>query len=155
MGLLIRTNRDKAIDAAARYVRDLQRRFGSRGDLILAAYNAGEATVEAFRAGKTLVLPNNNVINPRGLRTGGIPPYEETRNYVARGAVVYRNIAQTTFSASNWIEDSAQKLQQTKTRLRDSICQDSVYSLTNPTDLNARPSTKSTPVIQTNSFYAN
>jgi soluble lytic murein transglycosylase-like protein len=54
----------QSIDAAARYVRDLQRRFGPRADLILAAYNAGEGTVEAFRDGKTLVL-QDKVINPR------------------------------------------------------------------------------------------
>ena len=65
----------EAIDAAARYVRDLQKRFGARGDLILAAYNAGEGTVEAFRDGRRLVLPNNKIINPGGIRTGGIPPY--------------------------------------------------------------------------------
>jgi len=35
----------ESIDAAARYMRDLQTRFGSRLDLILAAYNAGEGTV--------------------------------------------------------------------------------------------------------------
>ena len=75
----------ESIDAAARYLRDLQRRFGPRADLILAAYNAGEGTVEAFRGGKTMVLPNNKIINPRGLRTGGIPPYKETLDYVAQG----------------------------------------------------------------------
>src|ERR1043166_4228670 len=59
-----------AIDAAARYVRDLQMRFGARGDLILAAYNAGEGTVEAFRTGKKLELPNMKIINPAGIQTG-------------------------------------------------------------------------------------
>ena len=37
-----------AIDAGARYFRDLLRRFDGRVDLALAAYNAGEGTVEAF-----------------------------------------------------------------------------------------------------------
>ena len=83
----------EAIDAAARYVRDLQERFGARGDLILAAYNAGEGTVEAFRDGKRLVLPNRKIINPGGIRTGGVPPYLETREYVARGKLVYQNIS--------------------------------------------------------------
>lgn len=83
----------QAIDAAARYVRDLQGRFGARGDLILAAYNAGEGAVEAFRDGKRLVLPNNKIINPRSIRTGGIPPYVQTREYVARGKVVYEHIS--------------------------------------------------------------
>lgn len=69
----------ESIDAGARYLRDLQMRFGPRIDLILAAYNAGEGAVEAFRDGRSLVLPNNKIINPRGQRTGGIPPYAETR----------------------------------------------------------------------------
>jgi soluble lytic murein transglycosylase-like protein len=82
----------EAIDAAARYVRDLQERFGARGDLILAAYNAGEGTVEAFRDGKRLMLSNRKVINRAGIRTGGVPPYLQTREYVARGKIVYQNI---------------------------------------------------------------
>lgn len=86
----------EAIDAAARYVRDLQERFGARGDLILAAYNAGEGAVEAFRDGKRLVLPNK-IINPRGIRTGGVPPYLQTREYVARGKLVYQNISGQQF----------------------------------------------------------
>jgi hypothetical protein len=43
--------------------------------LILAAYNAGEGTVEAFRDGKRLVLKRDH--NPFGVRTGGVPPYKE------------------------------------------------------------------------------
>lgn len=85
----------ESIDAAARYVRDLQTRFGPRIDLILAAYNAGEGTVEAFRDGRTLVLPNNKIINPRAQRTGGIPPYTETRQYVARGEIIYRTLTRS------------------------------------------------------------
>ena len=145
----------QAIDAAARYVRDLQRRFGSRGDLILAAYNAGEGTVEAFRAGKTFVLPNHKVINPRRLRTDGIPPYVETRNYVARGAMIYRNLTKATFPASNSIDSSTQKLQQIEPRLVDTARQDSFYSLESSTQRNTRPATKSTFIVQTNSLYAN
>lgn len=143
----------QAIDAAARYVRDLQRRFGPRGDLILAAYNAGEGTVEAFRGGKTLVLPNNKVINPRRLRTDGIPPYEETRNYVARGQTIYHNITRT-FPGSNLIDNSTQKHQQVKSRSVDTTRQDSVYSLESSTQPNTKPVTQSTIVLQTNSFYA-
>ena len=85
----------ESIDAAARYVRDLQTRFGPRVDLILAAYNAGEGTVEAFRDGRTLVLPNNKIINPRAQRTGGIPPYTETRQYVARGEIIYQELTRS------------------------------------------------------------
>lgn len=81
-----------AVDAAARYVRDLMKRFEGNRGLILAAYNAGEATVEAFRDGRKLVLSSGKIINPLALRTGGVPPYKETRNYVARGDWVYQTI---------------------------------------------------------------
>jgi len=145
----------QAVDAAARYVRDLQRRFGPRGDLILAAYNAGEGTVEAFRDGKTLVLPNNKVINPRGLRTDGIPPYKETRNYVAHGQVIYRNITGATFPASNSLDNSTQKYQQVQPALIRTARQDSVYSLESSTQPNTRPATKSTAVVQASSLYVN
>jgi membrane-bound lytic murein transglycosylase MltF len=145
----------QAIDGAARYVRDLQRRFGPRGDLILAAYNAGEGTVEAFRGGKTLVLPNNKVINPRRLRTDGIPPYEETRNYVAQGEMIFRNITRTTFPGSNSIDNSTQKHQQIDPPLVDTARQDSLYTLDGSTQRNIRPITKSATVAQTNSLYVN
>src|ERR1051325_4578267 len=71
-----------AIDAAARYFRDLLSRFDGRIDLAFAAYNAGEGTVEAFRIGRVLRLSNGKVINAGRSVTGGIPPYRETQNYV-------------------------------------------------------------------------
>ncbi|RBY74345.1 lytic transglycosylase [Geodermatophilus sp. TF02-6] len=49
-----------AVDGAARYLRQLTDRFGST-DLALAAYNAGPGTVR---------------------RSGGVPPYPETQDYV-------------------------------------------------------------------------
>ena len=111
----------EAIDAAARYVRDLQARFGSRGDLILAAYNAGEGTVEAFRAGKRLVLPNMKIINPGGIQTGGVPPYQETREYVERGKIVYQSISRAGLFRMNEVAEST-------TALDDKSKEDSVYS---------------------------
>jgi len=143
----------QAIDAAARYVRDLQRRFGPRGDLILAAYNAGEGTVEAFRDGKQLVLPNHKVINPHRLRTDGIPPYEETRYYVVHGQMIYRNIIGTSLSVSNSINNSTH--QRTQPSSIDIVRQDSLYTLDGSTQHSSRPARKSTTVAQTDSLYMN
>lgn len=52
------------VDAAARYLKTLQGRFGNDLPLVLAAYNAGEGAVERY-----------------GRR---IPPYAETRSYVSQ-----------------------------------------------------------------------
>ena len=73
---------EQAIDAAARYFRDLLKRFDGRIDLALAAYNAGEGAVSSFMTGKPLVLRNGKIINARGVVTGGMPPYAETQWYV-------------------------------------------------------------------------
>ena len=54
---------DQAIDAQARLMRDLLDRFGGKVALALAAYNAGPGAVERY---------------------GGVPPYAETRGYVAK-----------------------------------------------------------------------
>lgn len=75
-------NPEQAIDAAARYLRDLLRRFGGRVDLAVAAYNAGEGAVSSFMTGKPLVLRDGRIVNARGVVTGGIPPYVETQRYV-------------------------------------------------------------------------
>jgi hypothetical protein len=72
----------EAIDAAARYLSELLRKFGGRLDLALAAYNAGEGTVESFQTGRPLVLASGKIINPQGQVTGGIPPYRATQDYV-------------------------------------------------------------------------
>ncbi len=89
-----------AIDAGARYFRDLLRRFDGRVDLALAAYNAGEGTVDAFRTGRSLHLTNGRVINPTKTITGGIPPYRETQEYVrsAIGFLINRATTSTKFS---------------------------------------------------------
>jgi soluble lytic murein transglycosylase-like protein len=73
----------ESLDAAARYLRNLLERFSGRIDLALAAYNAGEGTVESYRSGKPLLLRDGKIVNPRKLITGGIPPYRETEGYVA------------------------------------------------------------------------
>jgi len=92
----------ESVDAAARYIRYLGKFFNGRGDLVLAGYNAGEGTVQAFREGRRLVLPSGKIINPREIRTGGIPPYKETRNYVTQGYLIYQSIVrQQRFSDSH------------------------------------------------------
>jgi len=73
---------EQAIDAAARYFRDLLRKFDGRIDLALAAYNAGEGAVSSFMTGKPLLLRDGRIVNARGVVTGGIPPYVETQRYV-------------------------------------------------------------------------
>ena len=81
---------EPAIRAAARYVRFLSNRFGGRVDSILAGYNAGEGAVDAFLSGRQ-VRAGNKIINAGRIKTiGGVPPYQETIGYVARGLVVYR-----------------------------------------------------------------
>jgi soluble lytic murein transglycosylase-like protein len=81
-GLMNPHDPTRAIDAAARYFRDLLSKFDGRIDLAFAAYNAGEGTVEAFRNGRVLRLSNGKVVNAGRSITGGVPPYRETQNYV-------------------------------------------------------------------------
>lgn len=80
-----------ALDAAARYLRELSVRFGHRADLVLAAYNAGEGAVEAYLKGRRIIA-GGRIINPGGVTTGGVPPYRETRGYVARGIVLLQKL---------------------------------------------------------------
>lgn len=82
----------QAIPGAARYVQYLEQRFDGRVDLILAAYNAGETAVEAYRTGR-VVRVGNKLINPFGLRTDGVLPYRETRAYVRTGLTLLRHLS--------------------------------------------------------------
>lgn len=105
-GLKNPDNPAESIDAAARYVRDLQARFGNRFDLILASYNAGEGAVDAYLKGYALRLPNGRVINPSRLKLGGVPPYVETRNYVAQGLAIARMLGAGNFNPETLVVNS-------------------------------------------------
>jgi soluble lytic murein transglycosylase-like protein len=58
----------QSIDAAARHIRDLMRRYKGDLTLVAAAYNAGTGAVERY---------------------GGVPPYEETEAYVEKVQALY------------------------------------------------------------------
>lgn len=152
-GLTNPHNPKQSIDAAARYVRDLQSRFGPRAELILAAYNAGEGTVEAFRDGKTLVLPDNKVINPRGLRTGGIPPYNETRSYIAQGRDIYDKITRESIfqtpSFDKSLRNRSRNARPVNTERRSSF-----YFSDATRNASSEPSAKSAKPNRNNSLYA-
>ena len=79
----------ESVRGGVRYLVELMDRFGGNVSLALAAYNAGELSVEAYLHGKTVIV-EGKVINRRGVRTDGIPPYAETINYVRRVAERYR-----------------------------------------------------------------
>jgi len=85
-------NGSEAIDAAARYLAVLSKQFNGRLDLVLASYNSGETAVDCFLNGKTVRTRTGRLINPRGVRTGGIPPYAETQKYVRRGLLVFTRV---------------------------------------------------------------
>lgn len=80
----------QAVRGGVAYLVWLLDRFNGNVSLALASYNAGESAVDAYREGRTIVLRDGKVINRRGIRTGGIPPYVETENYVRRIAERYR-----------------------------------------------------------------
>lgn len=85
----------QAIAGAAQYTRFLLQRYGGRIDLTLAAYNAGEAAVEAYQTGRTLRV-GSRLINPSRIVTGGVPPYRETQKYVREGLQLLQQFPPTS-----------------------------------------------------------
>jgi soluble lytic murein transglycosylase-like protein len=87
----VRNSRDipQSVRGGVEYLVWLLDKFDGNVLLALAGYNAGEGAVEAYRAGRAIMLPNGRVINPRRLRTGGVPPYPETQSYVRSIALRY------------------------------------------------------------------
>ncbi|MEA2005221.1 MAG: lytic transglycosylase domain-containing protein [Acidobacteriota bacterium] len=51
------------VEGGVKYIKDLIRLYNAKTDLVLAAYNAGQEAVKKY---------------------SGIPPYDETRNYIER-----------------------------------------------------------------------
>jgi len=86
-------NGNEAIEAAARYLAELSKRFNGRLDLILASYNSGETAVDCYLNGRTVRTTSGHIINRGGVRNGGIPPYAETQKYVRRGLLVFTRVA--------------------------------------------------------------
>jgi soluble lytic murein transglycosylase-like protein len=59
---------DQNIEGGAKYLKDLIRLYGRRTDYVLAAYNAGQEAVRRY---------------------SGVPPYQETRDYIRRVQAAY------------------------------------------------------------------
>lgn len=99
----------QAITGAAHYVQYLGQRFAGRVDLTLAAYNAGEAAVDAYQAGRAVQV-GRKLINPFGIRTDGVPPYRETRAYVGAGVALLRrfSVGNTAMNVAYTSEFSAE-----------------------------------------------
>jgi len=91
---------EESIRGGVAYLVWLLDRFGGNVALALAGYNAGEGSVEAYLYGRTVVLSNGKVINRRGIRNNGIPPYAETVNYVRKVAERYRWLRMARLKAS-------------------------------------------------------
>lgn len=73
-------NPELNLDAGARYLRDLLKRFEGDLELALAAYNAGPGNVERY---------------------GGLPPFRETRRYVDKVLEIYVDLHRQVWQESD------------------------------------------------------
>src|SRR4030042_5548897 len=60
---------EENIEGGTKYLKDLIRLYGGKTNFVLAAYNAGQEAVKKYK---------------------GIPPYQETRNYINRVQASFR-----------------------------------------------------------------
>ncbi len=139
-----------AINAAARYVRFLSDRYNHRLELVLAGYNAGEGAVDAYLRGVTLRTSDGRIINPHRISTGGVPPFTETKNYVARGIQVMNAVAASKLFSTTEVAAARPLLVHSTSRIYQKIhsasVKDSKLSLTASAQTEGGPQAEVTPV---------
>jgi hypothetical protein len=92
----------EAIEGGCRFLRNLLLRYNGRTDLALAAYNAGENAVDAYLYGVSrCCTTKGGMINPKKIKTNGIPPYKETQEYVSKIISAYTS-ARDLLLARGW-----------------------------------------------------
>jgi soluble lytic murein transglycosylase-like protein len=85
------------IAGGTRYLKDLSALYPGRTDLILAAYNAGQSAVAKY---------------------GGVPPYAETRDYIAKVQADYvRGLARGKTRIFTFIDASGRRIMTNDPRL--------------------------------------
>lgn len=82
------------IEAGVKYLKDLERLYNGRTNLVLAAYNAGQEAIKKYK---------------------GIPPYPETRNYIRRVMTSYNKTNLRTKNKIYKFYDSSGRLVLTNT----------------------------------------
>lgn len=92
---------DEAVKGGTLYLIWLIDNFDGNVALGLAGYNAGEGAVMAYRDGYTIRQAHGKTINPHRLRTGGIPPYAQTQEYVRKIASGYARLCRARDGQSN------------------------------------------------------
>jgi soluble lytic murein transglycosylase-like protein len=73
------------IEGGVRYLKDLVKLYGGKTPLVLAAYNAGQSAVRRYK---------------------GIPPYPETRSYIAGIMKTYKKPTVTTKNPTYMVKDA-------------------------------------------------
>jgi soluble lytic murein transglycosylase-like protein len=73
------------IEGGVRYLKDLVRLYGGKTPLVLAAYNAGQSAVRRYK---------------------GVPPYPETRSYIAGIMKTYKKPTVTTKNPTYMVKDA-------------------------------------------------